>query len=93
MNSVPNKAVDGFEGAIIAFGPETDSILDRFELGDHLIPRLRVLTTTVRSSRWEAVLRTEEWGLNYEQAVKLSGALLADIKRQRFLQAKVSIIR
>jgi hypothetical protein len=87
-NSAPNN-LDGFDGAIIAFGPETDSVIDRFLLSDGLLPRLRILTTTVRSSRWEAVLRGEDWGMTYEQAVNLSRALLADIKNQKLVQSKV----
>jgi hypothetical protein len=86
LNTEPH---DGFNSAIISFGPETDSVLDRFQLSDSLLPRLRVLTMTIRSSRWEAVLRADQWGLSYEQAVNLSGALLADIKHERFVQTKV----
>jgi hypothetical protein len=84
----PNKS-DDFDGAIITFGPETDAILDRFLLGDALLLRLRVLTTTVRSSCWEAVLRGDDWGLTYEQAANLSWAILADIKNQKHVQFEV----
>ncbi|KIL54247.1 hypothetical protein M378DRAFT_19094 [Amanita muscaria Koide BX008] len=34
---------------------------------------------TIRSSRWEASLRSPDFGLSYEQACKLSEAMLKDI--------------
>jgi hypothetical protein len=71
--------VDGFQGTIISIGTQTDSILDRFDLDDSLIPRLRVLTQMVRSSRWEAVLRSSQFGLSYEQASKLTDAMMKDL--------------
>lgn len=37
-----------------------------------------MLISTVCSSRWEAVLRSPQWNLTYEQAVNLSRALNAD---------------
>lgn len=72
---------DGYQGAIISIGAQTDSVLDRFDLDDKLVPRLRVLTQTVRSSRWETVLRSRRFGLTYEQAAKLTDAMLKDIER------------
>ena len=60
---------------IISIGTETDSVLDRFDLDDSLIPRLRVLMQTVRSSRWERVLKSHRFGLAYEQAAKLTDAM------------------
>lgn len=74
---------DGFHGALISIGPETDAIIDRFGLDDNLVPRLRVLTRHVRSSRWETVLRTPHWGLSYEQSANLAGAMRADICGRR----------
>ena len=74
-----NSSADGFQGAIISIGPETDAIIDRFGLDDSLVPHLRVLTRQVRSSRWETVLRTPKWGLSYEQSANLAGAMRADI--------------
>ncbi|KIK11675.1 hypothetical protein PISMIDRAFT_19337 [Pisolithus microcarpus 441] len=65
---------------LISIGPNTDAILDRFSLGDEVLPRLHVLVGTVRSSCWEVVLRAKPWNLTYEQASNLSRALLADIK-------------
>lgn len=73
-------AIDITEEPIISLGPRTDAILDRFELDDTLIPKLRNMIKTVRSTRWEAVLRTPEWGLSFEQAVSLAKALRQDIR-------------
>lgn len=65
---------------LISIGPMTDTVLDRFSLGDDILPRLHTLVSTVRSSRWEAVLRGTPWNLTYEQASNLSNALLFDLK-------------
>lgn len=65
---------------LISLGPNTDAVLDRFDLGDKLLPRLHVFVRTVRSSRWEAALRTAPWSLTFEQAANLSRALLADLQ-------------
>jgi hypothetical protein len=65
---------------LISLGPNTDAILDRFSLGDDLLPRLHTLVRKVHSSRWEAVLRAAPWDLTYEQAFNLSNALAADLK-------------
>ena len=48
---------------LISIGPNSDAILDRFGLGDNLLPRLHTLVRTARSSRWEAVLRPSPWHL------------------------------
>ena len=80
QDTVPCKSTaDGFQGALISIGPETDAVIDRLGLNDSLIPCLRVLTHTVRSSRWESVLRTPHWGLSYEQAANFAKAMQADI--------------
>ena len=63
---------------IITIGPKTDAVLDRFGLPDSLIPRLRNMARTVRSNRWAEVLQSPEWGLGYEEALRLSKALSAD---------------
>ncbi|RDB15155.1 hypothetical protein Hypma_004865 [Hypsizygus marmoreus] len=77
---VPRKsAADGFEGAIISIGVRTDGVLDRFGLADAVIPRLRVITQTVRSSRWEHTLRNGDLALSYEQAANLSRAMERDL--------------
>lgn len=85
----PKTNIDGFLGSIISIGPQTDSVIDHFELSDTLVPRLRHLSKTVRSSRWEAALHASDWGLSSEQAVKLSSALLLDIE----LNAEPSMVR
>jgi hypothetical protein len=36
--------MDGFQGTIFSIGTQTDSILDRFDLDDSLIPWLHILT-------------------------------------------------
>ena len=41
---------------IISLGPNTDTVLNRFDLSDQVIPRLHELVATVRSSRWEVTL-------------------------------------
>ncbi|KAF8327690.1 hypothetical protein F5887DRAFT_924648 [Amanita rubescens] len=65
--------------AIIDIRDRTNAVIDRFQLGDGIIPRLRKLACETRSGRWEAVMRGPEWGLSYEQAVNLSQAMMADI--------------
>ena len=90
----PRKnSADGFHGALISIGPETDAVIDRFALDDNLLPRLRVLTQQVRSSRWETVLRTPHWGLSYEQSANLARAMQADIcgRRDRDIQVRFSL--
>jgi hypothetical protein len=71
---------------IISIGPHTDLVLDRLRLKDSLIPQLHTLVTTVRSSSWEAKLRTaEHGGLDFEQASAMSKALQADIHTTKVL--------
>ena len=65
---------------LISIGPNSDAVLDRFKLGDDLLPRLHTLVRTARSSRWEMVLRSSPWNLSSEQALNLSRALFADLK-------------
>lgn len=36
------------------------------------------MARTVRSNRWAEVLQSPEWGLGYEEALRLSKALSAD---------------
>ncbi len=68
--------------AIISIGEKTNRVLDHFGMADSVIPRLRKLVCTVRSSRWEEVLRSPEWGLTTTQAKSMSKALLADIAQE-----------
>lgn len=64
---------------LLSIGPNTDAVLDRFKIGDEAILKLRDLIVTVRSSRWEVVLRSPKWDLTYEQAFNLTKALHADL--------------
>ncbi|KAG9310200.1 hypothetical protein JVU11DRAFT_9841 [Chiua virens] len=75
---------------IISIGANTDAVLDRFGLSDQIIPRLRELVTSMRSSCWEATLRNTPWNLNYEQATNLQRALHADLGVDMPLLAKTS---
>jgi len=65
---------------LISIGPNSDAALDRFKLKDEILPELRKLVRTVRSSRWELEFRSQAWDLTYEQAFVLSRALLADLQ-------------
>lgn len=65
---------------LISIGPRTDAIIDRFKMDDTVLLRLHQLVGSVRSSRWEAVLRSSKWNLTYEEASNLTNALLADIQ-------------
>jgi len=67
-----------FPPMLVSIGPNTDAVLDRFKMNDDVLLRLRTLISTVRSSRWEAVLRSHQWNLPYKQAANLSRALNAD---------------
>ncbi|KAF8331609.1 hypothetical protein F5887DRAFT_1081200 [Amanita rubescens] len=68
--------------AIISIGEKTNKILDHFGIADTVIPRLRKLVCTIRSSRWEEVLHSPKWGLTTAQAKLMSKALLADITQE-----------
>lgn len=65
---------------LISIGPNTDAVLDHFNLGDDILPCLYTLIGSAHSSQWEAVLRSSPWDLTFEQASNLSNALLADLK-------------
>ncbi|KAG1836618.1 hypothetical protein F4604DRAFT_1943019 [Suillus subluteus] len=75
-NAVPDPKVFA---PLLSIGPNTDAMLDRFKIGDEAILKLRDLIVTVRSSRWEVVLRSPKWDLTYEQAANLTKALHADL--------------
>lgn len=75
-----HDAITNLGPPLISIGPNTDTAIDRFQLGDNLLPKLHVLVRTVSSSRWESVFRSEKWDLTYEQASVLSKALLADFQ-------------
>ncbi|KAF9231996.1 hypothetical protein BU15DRAFT_81740 [Melanogaster broomeanus] len=65
---------------IISIGPHTDAVIDRFKLGDEVLPKICELVCSIRSSHWEAVFRSPKWDLTYEQAANLTSALRADLK-------------
>jgi len=65
---------------LISIGPNTNAALDQLELGDEILPKLRALARTVRSSRWEAVFMSPKWNLAPGHAAILSNALLADLQ-------------
>ena len=67
-----------FPPTLISIGPNTNAVLDRFKMSDGVLLQLRMLISTICSSCWEAVLRSPQWNLTYEQAVNLSRALNAD---------------
>ncbi|KIL56719.1 hypothetical protein M378DRAFT_16816 [Amanita muscaria Koide BX008] len=73
---------DGFRGALISIGPATDTVLKQFGIQDAFIPRLRVLSQTVRSSQWQFKLRTAEYGLTFEQSMNIAEAMEHDILRR-----------
>lgn len=82
---ISHQGRDGFDAriaptALISIGPNTDAALDQLKLGDEILPKLRMLVSTVRSSRWEAVFRSPKWDLNYEHASLLAKALLTDLQ-------------
>ncbi|KAH7904465.1 hypothetical protein BJ138DRAFT_1106801 [Hygrophoropsis aurantiaca] len=77
---------DRFPGGkpLISIGPHSDAIIDRFKMGDHTLPRLHELISTIQSSRWEAILRSARWDLSYEQAANLAKALKLDVREASF---------
>ena len=80
---------DGFKGAIISIGPETDSVLSQYKIPDNFILRLRVLSQTVRSSNWKYKLRTADYGLTLEQALHVSEAMIHDIENRPGFRVQV----
>lgn len=62
------RAAASFTSPLISLGPHTDAVLDRFKMDNTILLRLHALVGSVRSSHWEAVLRSPKWDLMYEQA-------------------------
>ncbi len=52
--------------------------MERLKLRDSIIPRLRDLAHSTRSSKWEQTLRGPQWNFSYEQAVVISRAMMED---------------
>ncbi len=67
------------DSALICIGNETSNAMDRLNLQDDIIPRLRALICKTRSSRWEEVLCEPHWGLNRKAARLLAKAMHADL--------------
>lgn len=63
---------------IVTIGPKTDGVLDKYGLPDALIPCLCDMVGTIHSNHWAQVLQSPEWGLGYEEVLRLSKALLVD---------------
>lgn len=78
------------ETPLISIGPNTDVALDRLKMGDENLPRLRSLVGSVRSSRWEAVLRSPAWDLTYDKASILADALLADLQGMKAVNPEIT---
>jgi hypothetical protein len=78
-NAPRESAVDGFGGAIISIGPQTDAALQHFGFSDRMIPRLRVLMQNSKSTAWKARLNSDEFGMTLEQAKNIARAMENDI--------------
>ncbi|KIK76927.1 hypothetical protein PAXRUDRAFT_168396, partial [Paxillus rubicundulus Ve08.2h10] len=63
-----------------SIGPNSDAMLDRFNLGDELLPHLHRLLRTVCNTHWEVTLRSPPWNLTYKQASNLVWALCTDLQ-------------
>ncbi|KAG2155232.1 uncharacterized protein EDB93DRAFT_1101805 [Suillus bovinus] len=74
------RAPTSFTPPLISLGPHTDAVLDRFKMDDMMLLRLHAFIRSIRSSHWEAVLRSPKWDLTYEQASNLARALLVDLQ-------------
>ena len=64
---------------IVSIGVCSDAVLDRFNLGDEVIPRLHMLIGSVCNTHWEQRLREAPWNLDYEQASNLVHVLHKDL--------------
>jgi hypothetical protein len=65
--------------AIISIGPRTDAVLDELRIDDEVIPHLRLLIHSTRSSRWVSKLQQRGWGLKQADAIRLVDAILTDV--------------
>lgn len=55
---------------------KTDLALERLQLPDTIISRLRDIALSVRSSRW---LQGPQWGVSFEQVVTMSRAIIREV--------------
>lgn len=51
----------------------------QYELPDSLVPQIRDMVCTIRSTEWQQEFQKSEWGLNKEQSHALTKAMLADL--------------
>ena len=70
-----------FSPPLISIGPFLDAVLNRLKMEDQTLLRLHLLLGTVRSSRWENILASQEWGLHPAQASAPATALLKDVQK------------
>jgi hypothetical protein len=73
---------DGFYGAIISVGPETDQVLVYYGIDDDIIPHLHVLSQTIKSSHWKFKLCNPQYNLTTAQAVDIAQAMMNDFMRK-----------
>jgi hypothetical protein len=79
MQLEPPPKENAPHNAIISIGPQTNAVIDAFELRDEIIPHLRFLIRHTRSQLWEMELRKDYWQFTEEQAKIISCALIADV--------------
>jgi len=51
----------------------------QYELPDSLVPQIHDMVCTIRSTEWQQEFQKSEWGLNKEQSLALTKAILADL--------------
>jgi hypothetical protein len=76
---------------LVSMGQKSDTVMDQFGLGDHMLPRLHEMTTFHQSSCWVTMLQSEGWGLEYKVARALTDALMSDLSSSSKAPAKASI--
>ncbi|KIM63446.1 hypothetical protein SCLCIDRAFT_24338 [Scleroderma citrinum Foug A] len=77
---VLSKDTMTFGPALLSLGPHSDTVVDRFKLGNEFLPKMWELVSSVRSSKWEQTLRSSPYNLTYEQALNLTHAMQADVQ-------------
>ena len=71
------SAADGFGGIIMSIGPNTDLLFQETRIPDSIIPRLRCIAQTVRSSDWEVAIKAK-WDFPPQLVSRLALAMKAD---------------
>lgn len=64
---------------VLSIGHNTDKALDQLKLDDSVIPELRSIMSTVRSTRWTQAIMARPWGIGSPGATKLAHAMLCDL--------------